>query len=391
MQIAELLKAIAALIWPIVIGGVVLALLPIVRRLLNDSSSFEIEIAGNRVGVQRATDETRKLIEDLQDRINTLEQGVTAPAAVDGGGWYPPVPMPPPGPPSTNDPYAPWPPYPGAPQPPVPVPGGGYGGVPGGYGPVPGGPYGSAPGDPYGSAPGGSYGGAPGGYGSVPESEDDRETGPDERAEPGAAADREPGVPASDEPPPARTEPPVTPGPVTQFPGTPVPGTPVPGTPVPGTWGPGTQGPAPVPPPLPSVPPPIPWGTPGPVAPPPISSGKLLWVDDEPDTIVYERARAVEAGYSVLQARSTAEALHLLATEGPVDLVVSDMGRVERGGNYNPRAGLELVQAMRGAGNQTRVILYSSPESMAPVEQTVRSIPGVLHTSSPSRLAAMLR
>jgi CheY-like chemotaxis protein len=47
-------------------------LLPAARRLLHNSHSVEVEIGGTKISVQTASDETRKLIEDLQDKVNEL-------------------------------------------------------------------------------------------------------------------------------------------------------------------------------------------------------------------------------------------------------------------------------------------------------------------------------
>jgi CheY-like chemotaxis protein len=71
--LADILTAIASLLWPIVVGALLVALLPMIRRLLNQSESIDIEVAGTKISIQKASEELRKLIGDLQDRVNELE------------------------------------------------------------------------------------------------------------------------------------------------------------------------------------------------------------------------------------------------------------------------------------------------------------------------------
>lgn len=123
---------------------------------------------------------------------------------------------------------------------------------------------------------------------------------------------------------------------------------------------------------------------------PPWGARKLLWVDDRPNANAYERARVIDVGYDLVQAESTSEALRMLASKGPFEVVVSDMSRVEAGGNYNTRAGLELVEAMRRGGDQTRVVFYSSSRSLGPVLADLGKIPMVAYTTSPTELMNLL-
>ena len=75
---SDLLEAIASLLWPLVIGAVLLCLFPVVRNLLRESESVNVEVGGTKVSIQRASDDLKALISDLQDRVNQLEnpQGV---------------------------------------------------------------------------------------------------------------------------------------------------------------------------------------------------------------------------------------------------------------------------------------------------------------------------
>jgi hypothetical protein len=329
MQVAELIKAIAAALWPVVVGGVVLVLLPIVRKMLADSNSVDIEIAGNRIGIQRASDETRKLIEDLQDRINTLEANAASALPPPGTRDFGPPAWLPPGPPPVRPP--------------------------------------GFPADLSTAFSGRAPAGVPVGPAATP-------AGPP------------PGLPVG-YPQSLPDEAPVAGGPVVGSPAA-IPAGPLPGPPADPPYVPPVSPPA-------GFPAAAPYGSP--VA---RSAGsgtryrtarkKLLLVDDGPDANVFERARAVEAGYSVMQADSTDKALRLLKSDGPMTLVVSDVSRVEPDGTRNSRAGLDLVQAMRATGDQTPVILYSEEGSLAPVEPLLAGMPGVTYTASPSRLAGLI-
>jgi hypothetical protein len=117
---------------------------------------------------------------------------------------------------------------------------------------------------------------------------------------------------------------------------------------------------------------------------------KLLWVDDRPDANVYERARAKDAGYEILQATSTAAAQRILASDGPVQLIITDMARVEAGGNYNGTAGLDLIKDLRKAGDLTYVIVYSSHRSLASVLEDLKQLPNVAYTTSPTELISLI-
>lgn len=117
---------------------------------------------------------------------------------------------------------------------------------------------------------------------------------------------------------------------------------------------------------------------------------KILWADDRRDANVYERARVKDAGYEVLQAESTAAAQRILASDGPVQLIITDMARVEAGGNYNTTAGLDLIKGLREAGDLTPVIVYSSRRSLAPVLDDLQQLPNVVYTTSPTELISLI-
>lgn len=211
MQTADLLRSFAQLLWPVVVAILVIVLLPVIRGLIKSSDSINIEVGGAKISVQSAAEDIRKLISDLQDRLNVIE-GRTASRDSDGGAKAPSAPRP----------------------------------------------------------------------------------------------------------------------------------------------------------------------------------SKLLWVDDRPNANVYERARAKDAGYELLQAESTAAAERLLASDGPVQMIVTDMARVEGGGKYNPSAGLDLIRDLRTTDQFTPVVVYSSRRSLAPVLEDLRQVANVKYTTSPTELISLI-
>jgi CheY-like chemotaxis protein len=210
MQVGDILSSIAQLMWPVVVAVLVVVLLPVVRGFIKSSDSLNIEVAGTKISIQHAAEDIRKLINDLQDRLNALE-------------------------------------------------------------------------------------------GTINNDHDNEDIGKSD-----------------------------------------------------------------------SLP------------------RKILWVDDRPAANVYERARVKDAGYEVLKAESTAAALRTLASDGPVQLIITDMSRVEAGGNYNASAGLDLISSLRKANDLTPVVVYSSNRSLAPVREELRRLSNVAYTTSPTELMNLI-
>src|SRR5215470_1286748 len=73
MQTSSILSSIAQLMWPAVVAVLVVVLLPVIRGLIKNSDSVDVEVAGTKISIQHAAEDIRKLINDLQDRLNALE------------------------------------------------------------------------------------------------------------------------------------------------------------------------------------------------------------------------------------------------------------------------------------------------------------------------------
>lgn len=107
-------------------------------------------------------------------------------------------------------------------------------------------------------------------------------------------------------------------------------------------------------------------GATGAEAPPAPGTGRglrILWVDNHPANNAFEASSFEREGHAVRPARSTAAALQALAAGG-VDLVISDMGRVEDGVR-DPEAGMTLLREMRARGLEQPFAFYTSAAGAA--------------------------
>jgi CheY-like chemotaxis protein len=115
----------------------------------------------------------------------------------------------------------------------------------------------------------------------------------------------------------------------------------------------------------------------------------VLWVDDRPEGNALELAKLRDDGVEVLQARSTAEAMDVLALRRGVQAIVTDLGRLE-GGDYRPHAGLELLQQLREAGFGQPVAVYTSARGVARDRDDALAAGAATVTASPTELFAAL-
>ena len=117
---------------------------------------------------------------------------------------------------------------------------------------------------------------------------------------------------------------------------------------------------------------------------------RLAWVDDVPENNAYEIARLREDGVRILEMSSTEDAVRALVEEGqPVDVVISDMGRLE-GGVYNGEAGLQLIRALRAGNFKAPIYVYCSSESVERMRAEIRHAGAQGITSSQMELFGML-
>ena len=82
--------------------------------------------------------------------------------------------------------------------------------------------------------------------------------------------------------------------------------------------------------------------------------------------------------------------MSILAGNANFDAVISDMGRRE-GGAYRTQAGLVLLNAVRKAGLQVPVLVYSTQKYAERARQEVAAAGGDGATSSPVELLEWVR
>ncbi len=110
-----------------------------------------------------------------------------------------------------------------------------------------------------------------------------------------------------------------------------------------------------------------------------LSERKVLWVDDQPDNNRWERAALESYGIRFTLAESTSDAL---AAPGSFAAVISDLGR-----DREPRAGIDLLDRLRAAGNASPYFIYTSARAAAWLGK-VEQAQGV--TADPDELVAMV-
>lgn len=94
-----------------------------------------------------------------------------------------------------------------------------------------------------------------------------------------------------------------------------------------------------------------------------LSGARVLWVDDTPSSITYEREAFELAGVSTVWIGDTEGALGLL--EGnKFDVIISDMGRPE-----SEWAGYDLLESVRRRGDAVPYVIYSSSRSPEHIEE----------------------
>lgn len=121
-------------------------------------------------------------------------------------------------------------------------------------------------------------------------------------------------------------------------------------------------------------------------------SGKLrriLWVNNQTASNPWILDQLQNMGVEIVPALSTAEAMQLVTSNPlPFDAVISNMGRTEEG-EYRAKAGISLIEAMREAGINLPIFVYTSARVTATNEVIAAGGNGV--TDSAVELFELLR
>lgn len=116
----------------------------------------------------------------------------------------------------------------------------------------------------------------------------------------------------------------------------------------------------------------------------------ILWVDDRPERSAFELAKLRDDGVEILQARSTDEAMDVLALRRGVQAVVTNLGRTE-GGEHHPHAGLTLMRQLREAGFEQPVLVYTWASRAEQERNDALAAGAAAVTASPTELFAALQ
>lgn len=121
----------------------------------------------------------------------------------------------------------------------------------------------------------------------------------------------------------------------------------------------------------------------------PVGELKMLWVDDHPRNNAFESESFRQDGYKVNQVRTTKEALAALRAGG-VDIIISDMGRVEYG-RKDTEAGINLLRSMRDAADETAFAFYITRSSAGHFAGEAKDLGAIEMTDSFTSLSAALK
>lgn len=114
-----------------------------------------------------------------------------------------------------------------------------------------------------------------------------------------------------------------------------------------------------------------------------LRSARLLWVDDNPDNNLDERAVLSRSGATIVKAENTAGAIAELR-DAVFDVIITDSSRSD-----DPQAAYTLVHQLRSHGISLPVIIYSG--SSTPVAAAQAKAEGAYgQTNRPSELFRMI-
>ena len=72
-SVAEVLKALTSLAWPLLVAVVLWRLMPSIRKRI-ESRAFTVKIAGLEITAQEATEQIRSQLQDLKEQVISLRK-----------------------------------------------------------------------------------------------------------------------------------------------------------------------------------------------------------------------------------------------------------------------------------------------------------------------------
>ena len=116
----------------------------------------------------------------------------------------------------------------------------------------------------------------------------------------------------------------------------------------------------------------------------------ILWVDDKPSNNAFEIAKLKAEDYVVVESTSTDNAMKKLQEGLTVDVIITDMGRME-GKAYIEDAGIRLIKRIQDASLDVPIICYTSPKAAQRHHDQTLAAGGDGATASPTALFHMIR
>lgn len=119
-----------------------------------------------------------------------------------------------------------------------------------------------------------------------------------------------------------------------------------------------------------------------------VQGRSILWVDDNPKNNSYFVQQLLDKGLIVDLALSTSAGLERF-NEGQYSLVISDMGRTEKG-SFKATAGLELFKEIRAKNPNIPFVILTTSNAVRQYASEAKALGVTLITSSPTELFAVL-
>jgi len=114
----------------------------------------------------------------------------------------------------------------------------------------------------------------------------------------------------------------------------------------------------------------------------------ILWVDDTPKNNSYFIQQLIDSNVRVDLAESTRAGLELFDAN-KYDFVISDMGR-RQGLNYQPTAGMDLLEQIRAKDSKIPFVIFSTPKAQIKYGQEALNLGATAVLSSSTDLFGML-
>ncbi len=120
-----------------------------------------------------------------------------------------------------------------------------------------------------------------------------------------------------------------------------------------------------------------------------IKDTAILWVDDNPKNNIFLIQQLRNMGFKVELSLSTEDGLAKFH-DGNYALIISDIGRKERGG-YNYSAGFDLLKGIREQNSNFPFVIFSTFRAIQQYGTRIQALGVTAMTNSPTELLGIIR